>query len=98
MCGRGCLCPPRALRSVPGMTLAFAADVDHIEIDGSFLSIALDLQTDVLADTDALEFVGEVRQPVNRLAVDADNHIRQPAAVGIGAAQPRALSRRSRND
>src|SRR3954454_20520645 len=77
--------------------LAFAADIDHIHIDRSFLPIALDLQCHAFADPRALELVGQVRQTVDRLAVHADDHIRELSALGIGATQPGALARRSRH-
>src|SRR5262249_30422698 len=78
------------------MTLAFAADVDDIDLDRSFLSVALDLQSHPFADPDALELFGEIRQPMHRLAVEGDNHIGRAPAIGVRAAQPRALGRRPR--
>src|SRR5262249_42730610 len=74
-----------------------AADVDDVDVERHLAALALDFELDLLADTDALQLLGEIRQPAPRLAVHSDNHVAERSAVGVDAAQPGALGRRARD-
>ena len=55
--------------------ISAAADVHDVNVDIARLRTAFQADADALAGADLLDLVGEVGQPVNRLAVGLDNDV-----------------------
>src|SRR5258708_9432305 len=78
-CGRRVLAARHSVAgnrwSVDPDALCLATDIRDLDVDRHVAAVALECQRHPLSHPDALELLGQVRQPANRLAVHADDHI-----------------------
>src|SRR5438105_463506 len=75
--------------------ISAAADVHDVNVDIARLRTAFQADADALAGADLLDLVGEVGQPVNRLAVGLDNDVAERTRAEIDAADAGTLGRAS---
>jgi hypothetical protein len=62
-------------RSVSGRHSSSAAQIGDLEGDRRLTAFAVDADIDLVADADLLELIGQIRQPLDRLAIDRDDDV-----------------------
>src|SRR5262245_63767558 len=76
-------------------SLAISADVADLDLDRRLVATAVDGEIDSLPDTNLLDLVGQISEPLDLPLVRPHDHIANRAGRGIHAAQPRLFRRRA---